>query len=105
MISRQKNISSLGRVNTVLVHGYGDDSKGDISTIIAKVCEQNGSDRIRLAGPTSFDEKALQYIKEVLLPGANKILRALNLPKSCIELSVVNMDVAGKWIRAGACPS
>ena len=94
MVNRHKSISNIGRANTVLVHGYGDDTRGILTTIIAKVCEQNGSDRIRLAGPASFDEKAIQHIKEILLPGANKILKELNLPESCFELSVVNLDAA-----------
>ncbi len=94
MVSHQKNISVIGRANTALDYGYGKDCRGVISTIIAKVCEQDRSDRIRFKGSSSFDEKAVQHINEVVLPVANNILKALNLPENCYELSVVNLDAA-----------
>ena len=79
MTSRQKNIPSIGRVNTVLIHGYGNNSRGVLSTIIAKVCGQNASDNIRLTSPASFDEKALHHISEVILLSAPEILKVSKL--------------------------
>jgi hypothetical protein len=94
MNSHLKRISVIGRANTALIYGYGKNSKGVISTVIAKVCEQNASDRISITGPISFDEKAVKHINEMILPIMRNILKELKLPERSFELSVVNLDVS-----------
>jgi hypothetical protein len=83
-----------GRANTVLVFGQGDSATAVISTVIALVRKNAPGKRIRFIGPVIFEKKTAEHIEEVVLPAADNILRALNLPGKTFDISVVNLDAA-----------
>ena len=89
-----KTSSYAGRTNTVLVFGHGDGATAVISTVVARVREKNRGKRVRFTGPATFEKKTAEHIIEVVLPAADNILKALNIPEKYFDISVVNLDAA-----------
>ena len=89
-----KTSSYAGRANTVLVFGHGDGATAVITTVVVRVREKGGGERVRFTGPATFEKKTADHIMEVVLSAADSILRALNLPEKYFDISVVNLDAA-----------
>jgi hypothetical protein len=89
-----KTSSCAGRVNTVLVFGHGDGATAVISTIVARVRDKKRGKRARFTGPATFEKKTTEHVLEVVLPAADNIFRALNLPEKNMDISIVNLDAA-----------
>lgn len=87
-------MSQAGRANTVLVFGHGDGAKAVISTVVARIREKGRGKRVRFTGPATFERKTAEHIAGVVLPAADSVLRALNLPEKYFDISVVNLDAA-----------
>jgi len=83
-----------GRANTVLVFGHGDGVTAVISTVVARVREKKRGKRLRFTGPATFEKKTAEHVIEVVLPAADNVLKALNLPEKYFDASVVNLDAA-----------
>ena len=83
--------SFSGRANTVLVLGRGTDSKAVISSVIARVCDQQRGDRVCFPGTATFSRKTTKHIMEVVLAAADNIINALDLPKHSFDISVANL--------------
>ena len=82
------------RANTVLVFGAEQESTAAISSVIARACDQNHEEGTHFTGPATFSEKTAKHILEVVVPTADSIFSALNLPKQHFVISVANLDVA-----------
>jgi len=82
------------RANTVLVFGAEQESTAAISSVIATTCDQIDEKGTHFAGPAIFSEKTAKHILEVVVPTADSIFSALNLPKQRFVISVANLDVA-----------
>ena len=74
-----KTSSYAGRANTVLVFGHGDGATAVITTVVVRVREKEGGERVRFTGPATFEKKTADHIMEVVLPAADSILRAMFL--------------------------
>ena len=88
----RKTSSYAGRANTVLVFGHGDRATAVISTVVARVRDKESGERVQFTGPGTFERKTAEHIVEVIVPVADNVLRALNLPERCFDISVVNLD-------------
>ena len=90
-----KKISSYaGRANTVLVFGHGDGARAVITTAVVCVRDKEGGERVRFTGPATFEKKTKEHIVGVVLPAADNVFKALNVPERCFDISVVNLDAA-----------
>jgi hypothetical protein len=94
LVDRGKALSYSGRANTVLVFGQGEGAKAVISTVVARVHGKDSGERIRFTGSATFEKKTAEHILGVVLPAADSLLRGLNLPEKCFDISLVNIDAA-----------
>ena len=83
--------SFSGRANTVIVFGHGADSKAVISSVIARVRDQQRADRVYFPGTATFSRKTAKHITEVVLAAADNITNALDLPKHNFDIWVANL--------------
>lgn len=78
----------------MLAFDQGDGPKAVISTVVVRVREKKQGKRVRFTGPATFKEKTAEHLAGVVLPSADGVLRALNLPGKNFDVSVVNLDAA-----------
>ena len=83
-----------GRANMVMTLSSGEDATAVISSVVARVRNNEIDDRICFTGPATFDEKAVRHIVDVALPIADEICGSLGLPQKRFEVSVVNLGAA-----------
>ena len=76
----------------MVIFGHGDGAKSVITTVVVHVREKENGERIRFKRPAAFEKNAGQHIMEVVLPAADGVLRPLNLPEQCYDISIVNLD-------------
>ena len=94
MTNSQGESTHTGRANTVLVFNQGEDSIAVITSIVVRAVTKRDKNRLLFAGPAAFSRKTANHIAGVILPAADIIFKALNLPQKCFEISVVNLGVA-----------
>ena len=80
-----------GCVNTVLTYGRGEDVANEISSIIARVCEES-NERIRFSKRDCFHEETITRAREIILPVVDRILSSLEIPQMCFEISLVGLN-------------
>ena len=78
----------------MLVFGRGDSIKAVISTVVVHTREKDRGERVRFTGPATFETKTAHHVVEVVLQAADNVLRVLNIPEQCFDISVVNLDAA-----------
>jgi len=85
----------IGRAKTVLIVGSGDDEVAVISSVVARVHDDD-KERISFNGPVEFDESVSGHITEVVLPVADRIFSLLEVPLRNFQISVVNLSIASQ---------
>ena len=93
MKNKLENSSSAGRAKTALVYSQGNDVLSFISSVVVHTSDNNLG-RVHFKGPVSLDQKIADHVRDVILPACDIIVKTLQLPLSCFEISVVNLDVA-----------
>jgi hypothetical protein len=91
--NKSENQHFTGRAKTVLVYKQGKDDLAFISCVVVRAIDNNNQDRVHFVGPVSFDPKIIGHIDDIILPATNIILKGLQLPLKCFEISVVNLEV------------
>jgi len=85
---------TIGRANTVLVFGSGENAKALISAIIAKSLPETNTNRIEFKGPAQFSDKTKAHILETIVPLTHNLFSSLGLETTAFELSVINLEAA-----------
>jgi len=87
------NTHFVGRANAVFVFGQDDNAPSVISTVVAKVRDDESGVRVQFRGAPVFDKNVTGHIDDTVLPVVDGILTRLGKPKRCFELSIVNLEV------------
>ena len=86
--------AQTGRAKTLLVFGDGDGARAVISTVVVRTRDEGRDASVRFTGPVAFEESSVRHLSETVLPMIDRIVAALALPRSALEISIANIGAA-----------
>lgn len=78
---------AVGRTKMVITSPEG----GVVTTVIARVLNQNTPNRLTFSGQVAFEEKVKTHLYEDVLPIVTEIMVILDIPPTSFDISVVNV--------------